>query len=271
MNGEAVLDLVRLLTLVGVFGGCLWCLIERTHNIRMVFFTLAIASIMMSDWYWMIYDILRPDARMPFAANELAEWAMFLLLGASLIYRQPVSFRTAPVELLCAIAFAGANVAFWIGWSGEWIQDILTGAVYAYLLCAILSKIKQDETCTRRQWIVLGNSCLLLVAGQTATFLAPETIKDMIDFGCYVLMNAVALAFLVNVVISFVKLSKSKKDDGAPGENAEKLISMTYANFAWSVAMLYMSEGIYYLIAMALSAIGFILMFLSLVKEGDEK
>ena len=137
---------------------------------------------------------------MPFAANEIREWAMFLLLGAALTARHPIRFQSAKREIVGAVLFAAACTALWIAWSGEWVQDILTGVSFGYLLCALVSRIRQEEAYSDRDWLRLGTACCVLIAAQTAIFFVPGSAAKPLDLFCYVLLFAAALAFLARAV-----------------------------------------------------------------------
>ena len=54
------------------------------RSIAPVFFTFGLASYLISNVYWVAYDLLRPETRMPFAANEFGEIGLFLLLASTL-------------------------------------------------------------------------------------------------------------------------------------------------------------------------------------------
>ena len=57
-------------------------LLKKTGSLTAVFVSFFFALWFLADIYWLVYDILRADARMPFAANEFAEAAMMLTLAA---------------------------------------------------------------------------------------------------------------------------------------------------------------------------------------------
>ena len=105
MNTMAILDLVRSIVLFAIFLRASHYLRLGRNKLSIVFFTLAIASILLSDLYWLAYDILRPETRMPFAANEISEWALFLLLGATIKVSDGNRYGIAKIEKLCAVIF----------------------------------------------------------------------------------------------------------------------------------------------------------------------
>lgn len=149
MNAEVFLDLLRSIVLFTVVVLSVIRIRQRKGKLCMVFFAMAVSSLMLSEIYWLVYDSLRPDIRMPFAANEVSEWAFFMLLGVSLSSRSKLVFSESKKEMFGAVLFAAANVALWIGWSGEFIQDILTGFVYAYFLGVLVTKIKNEGVLNR--------------------------------------------------------------------------------------------------------------------------
>ena len=100
-------------------------------------FVLAMSSYFLSDLYWIAYDLLKPDTRMPIASNEIGECAMILLLSAGLeTILDEKQKKTG--EVAFAILFIGANIVLWIAWSGEWFQDILFGIPYIYFLWILI-------------------------------------------------------------------------------------------------------------------------------------
>lgn len=256
MNFEAVLDLLRAVILMIVLLGTVRLFGKEKYKASVVFFALAVACIMFVDLYWLVYEVMRPDVRLPFAANEFGEWAMFLLFGESLTCGHPICFRKAKLELLGTILFVAANVALWIGWSGEWAQDILTGLVFAYFLCALVYRIKEGAVFSGLQWNLLGIACLVLIAAQTATFFLPEKFFKPLDLSCYALMFATAAVLLVKAVLSLKK-----------GDAPNKSICHTFSAFAWVIVTMYMSAEVFHAVAFALSAVCFVLMYLAMRKE----
>lgn len=256
MNVEAVLDLLRALVLVFILLSAFRFIGHEKFTARIVFFTLAAACILLCDLYWLAYDILLPDVRMPFAANEIGECALFLLLGAVLNSGKPLRFREAKREMLCAAWFSAANTALWIAWSGEWVQDILTGLAFAYFLCALVSQIKAEELHSVSRLRVLGILCVFPILGQTAAFFVPGSIQRALYLLCYIFLFAVLLYLLVKAI-------RAVRKDVDPTRG----VYDTFTAFAWVVVTMYMSEGVFHAAAYGLSAICFPLMFLALKKE----
>ena len=51
---------------------------ESARNLTAVFLSFSFGLWLLTDLYWLIYDLMRPEIRMPFAANEIGEAALFL-------------------------------------------------------------------------------------------------------------------------------------------------------------------------------------------------
>lgn len=254
MNMEVVLNLIQTVVLLLVFFGTFRLLGTGRREVRIVFFDFAVASALLSIMYWLAYDILRPGTRMPFAANEIGEWALFLLLGAA-IHTQSV-VPSAKREMICAALFTAANVALWIAWSGEWIQDILTGAAFGYFLCSLTARIKQAEAFPAWEWRILAVVCPVLIAAQTAIFFVPEPMKQPLDMFCYCLLFAAAALLLVRAFRSLRSVGRFSP-----------AVLEAFAAYAWTTITLYMSSGGLYIAALLLSTLCFPMMLLALRKE----
>ena len=254
MTADVFLNLFETAVLLFVFLGTIRPLVRGGRSLRMVFFAFAVACALLSNFYWLAYDILRPGTRMPFAANEIGEWALFLLLGASLRIESRLSH--AKWEMLCAALFAAANAALWIAWSGEWVEDILTGAAFGYFLCCLVAMIKQEGAFSVREWRLLGAACLVLIAAQTATFSAPDTMRRPLDLFCYILLFAVAAFLLLRAIWEL-----------RSGGQAPLAVCRTFAAFAWGVAAMYMSAGGFYIAALLLTTLCWPMLLLALRKE----
>ena len=252
MNMEVFAAVFQIAVVAGVLFGTLRLLTTAKGSLRLVFFAFATACVLLSELYWLVYALLRPDTRMPFAANEVCEWALFLLLGAALNTDCPALQTSARREMLGSVLFTAANTALWIAWSGEWVQDILTGLCFGYFLCCLTAHIKRDGSFSAAEWRIAGFVCLVLIAAQTATFFVPETLKQPLDLFCYVLLFAGAVYLMVRTVLWLRR--------GAA-------ICPPFAALAWVVTTMYMSAGGWYLAAVFLCSLCFPLMLLALWKE----
>lgn len=254
MSAAVLLNLIHTAALLLVFLGMIRLIAGGKRGVKTVFFAFAVACALLSNFYWLAYDVLRQGFRMPFAANEIGECAMFLLLGASLrrsTLRQPVDR-----DIIGTVLFTAANAALWIAWSGEWMQDILTGAAFGYFLCCLVLRIRQEDAFPVWEWRFLGIACVMLLAAQTAIFFVPEPVRHPLDLFCYFLLFSTAAVLLARALILL-------REDGQ-GSSA---LLCAFAAFAWTVVAMYMSEGGFYVAANLLNTLSLPMIYLVLRKE----
>ena len=256
MSIETILELFHIAVSLAVLVGCVRTIRHGERYLPLIFFSFSIACFVLSGFYWMAYMLLRPDTRMPFAANEIAEWAIFLLLGEALRTGAPGKHIRVNGEVILAALFTAANTMLWIAWSGEWIQDILTGLTVGYFICSIVSRMKLENAISEIEWRGFELICLLLVGAQTATFFVLENIKSKLDGLCYFLLFAVS-AWLAFKAIQIVWKKESPR----------KFVCMTFAFFAWELIAMYMSGSPFYEIAYVVCSICLPFMMYSLIKE----
>ncbi len=229
---------------------------EAKRSISLVFFTFATVAYLLTDFYWIVFDLLHPMTRMPFAANEVAELAIFISLASSVAAVTGEFFAPAKSETAGALAFLTANVALWIVWSGEWVQDIITGIVMGYFFTRLIRHMKQTGTLPAPAWRLLGTICAVVIAANVATLYVQDRFKSMTDLAAYLLMLAVDLYFAYRTLRSL-----------ASGNNPGLSISLSFAVSGWNILFLYMSAGLFYNIANLFSAFSWLLMFAALRKE----
>lgn len=234
-------------------------LLRNKESVTVVFMSFCFALCFFSNLYWVVYDILRPDTRMPFAANEFGEAGLLLMLAATLNSAVPHGSRVAVKQTIGAVIFGACNAALWVAWSGEWVQDILIGLVVTWLFYSSVCSLKVTRALSKTEWILLGVYCALLIAGQTLTFVFEEPVKSSIDTGCYVLLCLGIVYFIIKLCISFRKREPSKK-----------LVSILISLMVWDSVSMYMSAGIMYHVFLNAETVFFILMYFAVRKVVSE-
>jgi hypothetical protein len=221
-----------------------------------VFFTFALVSYLFSNVYWIAYDLLRPDTRMPFAANEFGEIGLFLLLTSTLSAVFRGRFAAARQEMLCAAVFATASVALWIGWSGEWLQDILVGFCFGYCLCDCVRSLKQSDALSKTEWRLLGGLAAMLMLLQGATFFLSGPWKAAADYGAYSIMFSVLLYALGKTIRAM-----------RCGQEPIRQVALSVSCFVWTESTLYMSADVFYVAAEVSLLVCLPLMLIALRRE----
>ena len=241
---------------------------EGSRPMTTALFIFSVVSFMLSLAYWLTYSLIRPEGRMPFAANEIGEIAWFLLLASTLesIFRD--SYIPSKKEIAFAILFTAASVALWIGWSGEWAQDIIVGFAFGYFLCTCVRALKQSGAFERNGWILLGVSCGSIILAQTGTFHVPEAIKRPLDHVCYVLMFAVLIGLFVKAVrLAKENVGTEKVAHEGASRDTKSTLAMSFSVCAFGFSTLYMSSGWFYIAALVLCLATLPLMLIALRRE----
>ena len=154
-------------------------------------FTLAMSGYLLSSLYWIAYDVLDPDTRMPMACNEIAENAMILLLCAGLetILKDK---QKIPKEIIFAVLFIGANIASWIAWTGEWFQDTLFGIPYIYFFWLLIRGLLSRGVMSRKEmWLAVTTSFIIL-AMQIPLLTIKGDVFEVTKVICFTLMIVLA-------------------------------------------------------------------------------
>ena len=227
---------------------------ESERNLTAVFMSFYFALWLLTDLYWLVYDLMRPDMRMPFAANEIGEAAMFLM-GAATI-NSAVKHRTRlPMGYLAGIhLFAISNVVLWILWSGEIVQDIIVGTVFIWFFYSIVRALRWSQALSSREWIVLAVLCTALIISQGLTFIVPEDARDIPDLCAYILLIAGAVFFTIKLIRAY------------KGGLAYAQLFLSYALVIWQTMAKYMSGGNWYNLFLTLETIGIPLWYMSVRK-----
>ena len=227
---------------------------ESERNLTAVFMSFYFALWLLTDLYWLVYDLMRPDMRMPFAANEIGEAAMFLM-GAATI-NSAVKHRTRlPMGYLAGIhLFAISNVVLWILWSGEIVQDIIVGTVFIWFFYSIVRALRWSQALSSREWIVLAVLCTALIISQGLTFIVPENVKPVPDTCAYLLLIAGGVFFIYKLIRAY------------KGGLAYAQLFLSYALVIWQTMAKYMSGGNWYNLFLTLGTIGIPLWYMSVRK-----
>ena len=257
-NFEVVFAIILAAALLFILFFLARMLLSKRHPVVVAFFSFAIACFLFSTLYWIAYDLLQPKVRMPIAANEICEFALFLLTASSLKAAFPTRL---PLKTTCipAALFAAANAALWIAWSGEWVQDILTGISLGWFLCVLLACLLQCGAFSRAEWAALGAVSFLLIVGQTMTFLLPSAAQTF-DRACYVVLFAGDFLLILKAVHTI-----RKRRDPLQG------LCLSFAAWGWAMTALYMSAGWAYDAALFVVTLCCLLMFWAIKKEVGEE
>lgn len=224
----------------------------------LVFFAFSMASLLMSDCYWLVHKVMLPDVyRVPFAAETFGENAAFLLLAASLAsavqeFRKPLQSWA----LAGTVLFMTANIVLWIVWSGEWLRNIIGGVTFGYCVCLIVRTLKEREVFSRNEWVFIGCVGVVLLAIETVWTFSPEQIQTKLDVVAWLLM-------LCGVVFFFFRVFRAIRNK----KYSRSLMPLATASFLWNSACMYMCEEPSYSILSILVTLTIPMMLEGVIRE----
>ena len=252
-----IADLIQVLTLLVLLVVCFHYARRTADNLYLIFAALAFATLTLSDLYYSAHTMLREGMRVPFAANDIADFGMFLLMGTALSTALGRSRRSLPGVTAAALLFAAANIALWIAWSGEWVRDIFGGISWGWFLCVCFRSLYQTEALRRGERIALWSVCALLVLVQTANFFVPTAqLYTILDRGATALLGVGEIWLLARTLWALLR------DRGV-----EKALSLSFTCYLWSTVSMYMSAGLPYDIFANLVTLNLVLILLALRKK----
>ena len=228
---------------------------EDKNKPATVFLAFCYALWLFCDLYWVIYDLMQPDVRMPFAANEFGEAATLLMAATTINSVSGLAVRRIRFVTVGALIFSCLNVALWIVWNGEWVQDIFFGAAFTWYLCSVADSMSENDALSIRDWVVLGVICATVLICQLLTFATGTEAGRIAEFAAYIAMAAGA-AFLI---WKFVVALRHKV---AP----EVLLALAFALVSWCTTFKYMSDGNWYTLFLLIEALGLPLWYVTLRK-----
>ncbi|MBQ6966561.1 MAG: hypothetical protein IJP84_01500 [Lachnospiraceae bacterium] len=227
---------------------------ESARNLTAVFLSFSFSLWLLTDLYWLIYDLMRPESRMPFAANEIEEVCLFLMIAATVNSANRRQMRLPMGYLIGTCLFAVSNAVLWILWSGEIVEDIIVGAVFVWLFYSIVCGLQWSKALESREWVVLGIVCAALIVCQGLTFILPENVRNIPDLCAYILMIAGAAFFTYLFIRAY------------GNSLAYPRLFLSCALVIWILTSKYMSGGNWYNLFLTLETPGIILWYMSVRK-----
>ena len=236
------------------------------------------ASLILSYAYWLVFNIMKPEEHLVFAANEVSEWAYFLMLGSSLMYAVKSMRRSAVSEYFGVFGFTAFNVILWIAWSGEWVQDILTGLAMAYWAYHLVRGLKTSNAVCRREWIGLCILFTVVIAAQAVTFL-PKVPVDTLYLISFLLLAAILLYLYGKTAVLLRAGGGNPKEaeeenpaspglyDAIHNNTNQKIFCLAFLILILTSAGMYMSGDPYYIIFLASSPLTHIIAYIPLRRE----
>ena len=226
MIGEILQLLVLALALVAYFRYAR----RLKGRLYLIFTALSSATLLLSLIYYLAHTYLREGMRVPFAANDIADFGTFLLMSAALCSAVGTEWGRFRAVTAGAAVFVAANTCLWIGWSGEWVRDILGGLSFGYFICVCIRSVYLTNAMSRWErvlmWVISG----LLIAAEAGTFFVPAGPKALLDGIGSALMLAGEVLLLVRLLPAL-----------QPGRSCDGALSLAFMGLCWNNTSMYMS------------------------------
>ena len=215
-------------------------------SIVMVLFIYGIVCFLLCGFYWLVHVSLREEARIPFGVNEIGEIGVHLLFASMLnaLMKDAGRPKGSLPKIIAAAIYSAVMVALWIGWTGEWVKDILAGIGFGYLICTGIGSLDRAGAFSKLEWIILGIMSYVLIALQGLIFILPATTGGIVDIACYCLMFA-GIAWLAIRTINAFIFARRQKDRKS---SVNSLVILMIC-FIWISNTMYMSSEPMYFIA----------------------
>ena len=241
---RSILVSFQIVVLIFVIIGTLHAIHGKNTSVVAVFFIYGMICFLFSDFYWFVHSLLRPDSRIPFSVNEIGEMGLFLLFTSMLHTIFKDTFKKPRLETLLAVIFSISVAALWIGWTGEWVKDIISGIAFGTFVCATIRSVRACAALTKTESVVTGIAAYVLIIMQGAIFFVNENLGRILDICCYILMYTV-MAWLFAKAVRTLVVAYGKQDPGS----GSKVVSTSLLCMAWVINTMYMSSEPIYFVA----------------------
>ncbi|MBR5944973.1 MAG: hypothetical protein IKZ94_08515 [Lachnospiraceae bacterium] len=231
---------------------------KKEYGLLPAYFTFAMVSYLLGDVYYVAYNILRPNTRMPMAATEIAECAMLLLLSAGIETISDIRAKINWPALFFAIAFTGANIALWAAWSGDIPMSVIFGLPYVYYMYLILVGLYNSGAAELNKIAVCIVVMCLVVSLSIAALGADEYHYMILTNICYVFDYLI----LIWVFVRYIRMMLNKDP-----LCKSRALYLSYTFHIGTLFVMFMSEGFMYSVATAVSILSLPMMFFAMKKE----
>ena len=252
---EIILNIIQIFILLGIIIVAARSISKDRTGLVGALFTFAMVSLVLMDIYWVAYDVLRPDTRMPFTGDEIAGSATILLLAAALYSMLPKERKQSFKAVLLTFLFVTANIILWIAWSGEWGQDIVFGLPYYYYMYILLIGNKHFEVFDKTESRLAVIICTVIIMLHFSVLATTGSLNKALDAAAYTVM-------IVSVLLYFIKNVLVMKEN-----KPAKAVFASFGLYFYTVMILYMSGGIFYDLATVFYTLSLPFMLITVKKE----
>lgn len=257
-----IADLINLLVLLVILAGLIRMILRGRREMTVIFYIFSTASLSFSYIYWLVYDAMWPQERLVFAANEICEWAHFLMCGTVLAYMFKSITRIDWGEVFGVTILVAVNVALWIAWTGEWLQDILTGLCIAYWAYRLAVVLKESKSSSFKEWCGLLAGFVIALGLQVASFFKGVPV-DALYLASFLILAIIVVIIHIKTIRTLVRAEEY--------EDYRRAFCLACLIVILTGSGMYMSSEPYYTIFLCSMGLPYIYSYIAMRKGADLK
>ena len=217
---------------------------DKGSSVVLIFFVYALLCYFLGDLYYLATEIIRPDVRIPFGVDCIADMGVNLLLASLLNAVFNDKNENVTLEIIHSVIYAIAITILWIVWAGEWTKDILGGIYFGYFLFVGIVSLKKSHAFPKKRRVALNVMAFTVLVMHYITIFVPEDVASYYVNAVYIIMFIGIVWLAIIAVISLVKTIKSDDRDVA-----KQAVAVGFIMLIWSLNTLYTSDSVMYYIA----------------------
>lgn len=221
-----------------------------------VFLGFAYTVILVSNLYWIVYEIMTFESIYLFSAIDIASAGFFLLTGASIAMTVEDRDSFDAPAFLASGAFALAQGLLWILWTKAWFKDMLGCLPIWYTLYHLFRAVRSTAPFSHEEHIALVVVQVLVPVMQVWSYLSWDTYGSILD----ALSGIVCLVGFVWLVARMIRLWRT--DD-----RAEATAACAFVALLWCLCTMYLMYEPLYSVFLLLSSVMMLVSSVALVRS----
>lgn len=255
MNNEMLrtaMDVFMILVLGYLIARILNYILKTHAKVGILYFAYGLMCLFFNYLYWLVHGLMFSDYRFPFGPNEVSEIGFFLLFASAVAFMFRNNKQRTPLEAVFTAIYTVISIALWIGWSGEWTKDIITGIPFGYFCYQTVRSVRFSGAFKRVEWMFFTFFVFGIIAIEGVMFFTPQPLYTVFDWSCYILMYTMLVALICHAFIRTVRAKTAAQASAA--------VAMSAVCLGWSLTCMYMSYEPMYFFPQLGSAISIIML-----------
>ena len=209
-----------------------------------VFLGFSYAVLLVSNLYWIAYELMTREAIYEFSAIDIASAGLYLLAGAS------IAMLLDEREGLDLPVFVGSGIysigqaVLWVIWTNMWLKDVLGCLPIWYMAYYLVRGLKRIRAFSHVERVALVVVVAAVAALQVGSFVVWDTFGSALDITSGILCLVVYFGLVA-------KLYLTNKAEGIGG----KVVGYAFSALLWALCSMYLMYEPLYSIFLLLSVL----------------